>query len=151
VGKHLSYGLIFKVYVIRSAMVLKIVISKHQSNQHSDLRILLQKCWEETYFSELSENTTKTMIESLSSDDVGGLFPNNDEQIFVALYDGQPVGCAVSAARGAITYLWGFYILAGYQRLGIGTLLLHRAIAAHGHSNLVQLTVLKTSVNAVPF
>lgn len=115
------------------------------------LRPLLQKSWSETYTQELGERVAAMMIETLSSNDIGGLIPNNDESVFVAAQSELIRGCAVSAARHGVTYLWGFYVLSEFRLHGIGRNLLMRSVSAHNLENIVQLTVLKSSIGAVKF
>ena len=94
------------------------VLSQLSQENRKLLRPLLEKSWSETYTRELGEQTATTMIATLSSNDIGGLIPNNDESVFVATQNDAIRGCAVSAARHGVTYLWGFYVLSEFQRCG---------------------------------
>lgn len=127
------------------------VISKLPSSKRAALRPLLQKCWAQTYTSELGEQTTARLIETLKSDDVGGLVPITDETAYIATQDDHILGCAVSAARHGIIYIWGCYILPDFQRKGIGKSLLKQSVSAHDRRDMVQLTVLTSSAGAIQF
>jgi len=121
------------------------------SGQKDGLRNLLRKSWVETYWSELGAETTQSLIGSLTADDVGGLLPGRDESAFLAIANNQIAGSAISAARHGVTYLWGCYVLAEFQRLGIGGKLISQAISVHEPSNPVQITALKSSNSAIAF
>lgn len=127
------------------------VVSKLSPDKRTALRPLLQKCWAQTYLDELGEQTTARLIETLSSDDVGGLVPLTDETILIATQDNQIKGCTVSAARHGVTYIWGCYVLPEFQRKGIGKSLLKRSVSAHDRRNMIQLSALKSSVEALQF
>jgi len=127
------------------------IISQLCPAERSALRPLLQKSWAETYVNELGKEITTKMIETLTSEDIGGLVPNNDELVFIATQDNQIRGCAISATRHGITYLWGFYVQAKFQRQGIGRSLLHQIVSANDSTNTVQLIVLSSSVDAIKF
>lgn len=127
------------------------VVSQLPSNNRAALRPLLQVCWAETYKAELADTDVAEMIATLNSDDVGGLAPNSDETIFIATQDGHIRGCAISAARYGITYLWGCYVVKGSQRNGIGRRLVRRAVSVHELTNMVQISVLKSSCGATEF
>lgn len=126
-------------------------ISKLSPNKRKLLRPLLQESWTETYANELGETTTNELIVTLASDDIGGLAPNKDETIFIASNGDHIVGCAVSAERLDVTYLWGCYVLAQYQRHGIGRALMQQAVSAGRSTGIIQITVLKSSAGAVKF
>ena len=127
------------------------VISQLSPDKRIVLRPLLQKSWAETYAKELGEQPAAKMIDTLASNDIGGLVPNNDEAVFIATQEDHILGCAISATRHNVTYLWGFYVLAEFQRQGIGRSLLQHSVSACEPTNTVQLTVLKSSVEAVKF
>ncbi|MEM9631638.1 MAG: GNAT family N-acetyltransferase [Pseudomonadota bacterium] len=116
-----------------------------------DVRRLLEKSWTETYVSELGSEIAGRLVAQLAQDDIAGLMPRTDETVFVARGKRGLQGCAISAARHGITYLWGFYVLKEFQRCGIGSELLKRAVSAHGSANSVELVVLKSSVAASRF
>ncbi|MBW4960651.1 GNAT family N-acetyltransferase [Sulfitobacter sp. CW3] len=126
-------------------------ISKMNPARRSTLRPLLQTSWSETYVPELGQDIVAELVETLAHEDIGGLIPNNDETVFVAKHQNQICGCSVSAARNGVTYLWGFYILREFQRMGIGQRLLKKAVLEHDHANSAQLTVLTSSTAAVKF
>lgn len=128
-----------------------ITIAKLPSDEGAALRPLLQKCWAQTYADEQGKLVTAKLIETLGSDDIGGLVPITDETVFVATQDHHIIGCTVSAARHGVTYIWGCYVLREFQRKGIGSKLLRQAVLAHGKANMVQLTVLRSSLEAVKF
>ena len=127
------------------------IISPLSPGKREILRPILQKSWAESYAIELGEETAKKMIDTLASDDVGGLVPNNNELVLIATQDGHIRGCAVSAARHGFTYIWGFYVLAQFQRQGIGRSLLQRSVSAYEPTNFAQITVLESSVDAIKF
>ncbi len=127
------------------------IISQLQPDEREKLRPLLQKSWAETYAKELGEQVTTKMIGTLASEDIGGLVPNNDELVYIATQDNHIRGCAISATRHGTTYIWGFYVLAEFQRQGIGRSLLHQILSVCDSTNTVQLFVLKSSVDAVKF
>lgn len=126
-------------------------ISKMNPARRNTLRPLLRASWLETYVPELGKDIAAKLVETLAHEDIGGLIPNNDETVFVAEHQNQICGCSVSAARNGVTYLWGFYILREFQRMGIGRRLLEKALLEYGHANSAQLTVLTSSTAAVKF
>lgn len=120
-------------------------------SDREEFRHLLKKSWTETYVSELGSDIATHLMDQLAQDDIAGLAPNTDETVFIARGTKGLQGCAVSAARQGITYLWGFYVLQEFQRKGIGRELLKKAVRAHGRENSVHVTVLKSSVTARRF
>lgn len=126
-------------------------ISKLSPDERAALRPLLQNCWKQTYEGELGEQITAKLLETLKSDNIGGLVPATDETVHIARQGDHILGCAVSAARHGVTYIWGCYVLPDFQRKGIGRRLLRRSITVHDRANSVQLIVLKSSISAIKF
>lgn len=126
-------------------------ITPLQTEQRDALASMLRRSWLETYRPELGEVEAAALIDTLYSQDIGGVIPGDDETVLVATHEDEIIGCAVSAARHGVLYLWGFYMLAHFQRRGIGRALLERSVSAHPKADNVQLTVLKSSLGAVEF
>ncbi len=129
----------------------RISISKLNPVRRDTLRPLLRTSWLEIYKAELGQDVAAELVATLAQEDIGGLIPNNDETVFVAEHQNRFCGCSISAGRNRVTYLWGFYILREFQRMGIGQKLLEKAVLQHDRKNSTQLTVLKSSTAAVKF
>ncbi|MET1414153.1 GNAT family N-acetyltransferase [Roseibium sp. HPY-6] len=129
----------------------RIFISKINAARVNGLRSFLRASWWETYQAELGQDLTKRLVETLASEDIGGLLPCNGETAFVAEHQDSVCGCCMSASRKNVTYLWGLYVLRDFQKMGLGQRLLRDAILEHDRANSAQLTVLKSSTEAVQF
>ena len=115
------------------------------------LRRHLQESWLATYEPVFGSAIAQDMVALLSDETLAGVVPQNDETVLIARIQDTILGCAVIAERHGTAYLWGVYVAPAWQRQGIGTLLVRRAVSVLEQARSVQAMVLIATDEAVRF
>lgn len=115
------------------------------------IREHFEVCFSESYAEDLDPAALKSLLDSLKSNDVGGLLPSRDEKRLVVLDDKKIIGSAIWATRSNITYIWGGYVRRDYQRKGVGSAMMLEILDHKPAATVFELSVMQSSQDAVAF
>ena len=99
----------------------------------------------------VSRPTSLVTVRVMALDDLGGLLAADAHAPCVVLDGDKIIGCAMTASRHNVSYIWGMYIQKAYQRRGIGRALMQQIAAQLPDKGMVELSVLKSSEPARKF
>lgn len=109
-------------------------------------------CWRDTYGALLGPDGLSALLATLDSADMAGLAPGNGEVILTAnAPDGALLGTLICATRGGIGYVWGMYVAAQAQRMGLGKSLFAKAMLWHADAAGFEVIALSQSTQALRF
>lgn len=79
------------------------------------------------------------------------MLSGDDVRAVLAYLNGEIIGSAVFKEVGAITYVWGMYVIPLYQRQNIGHGLIRLLVKNIKFSTQINVYVLETSTSAIRF
>ena len=115
------------------------------------LRTLWKNTWTATYSGVFDDKAFESLTSTLDDRELSSMLSGDDVRIILAHLDDIIIGSAVFKEVGAITYLWGMYVLPEYQRQNIGCDLIRLMVDAIENSTEVHIYVLETSMSAIRF
>ncbi|GHB43075.1 hypothetical protein GCM10007094_35580 [Pseudovibrio japonicus] len=115
------------------------------------LREFLVAAWTEAHEADFGEELTKQLVARLDSDDLGGVIPASDGQLYLAKIGENIIGSLACALRGEVVYIWACYLANDYQSKGLGRRVLKHALFAYATDLVACVHVLEGSQDARQF
>ncbi|KZL18619.1 Acetyltransferase (GNAT) family protein [Pseudovibrio axinellae] len=128
-----------------------VLIERFRESDRDALRLFLATAWEVTYSRELGDELTKQLVARLDSDDLAGVVPGKDEQVWLLRCHGEIVGSLVCAHRAEVLYIWACYLARDFQRVGLGRMIMKAAVADYAKDLVACVHVLSVSTAAQAF
>lgn len=126
-------------------------ISLFEAVEKPALREFLAAAWTEAHEADFGEELTKQLVARLVSDDLGGVIPTSDGQLYLAKIGENIIGSLACALRSEVVYIWACYLANAYQSKGLGRRLLKQALSTYAPDVVACVHVLEGSKDAQQF